>query len=153
MSAPLCSAPELRERLEHLTELHKAGELDEKGLEALVECSFRLAVHPDTPAPEAIQLLRGCVRLDGTNPKYGYHLARLYFVHGELDQAKAWLRLAFRLCPTSHRIWAHICLLQWKLQAEWEDDNEQEDPRQKFVGGLQQVLIDDRERDSDGASG
>jgi len=107
----------LRKRLEKLQELKRSRQLDSDGMEALAECNFRLAVHPKTAVAESLDLLHRAFKIDGANPKFAYHLARLYFIHGELKQASAWLRLAARLCPTSHRIWAHISLLQRELNA------------------------------------
>jgi hypothetical protein len=39
----------------------------------------------------------------------------LYFRHDELGHAAEWLRQAFLTCPTSHRVWLHIGLLQREL--------------------------------------
>ncbi len=91
-------------------------------LEALAESGFRLAVHPDTPWEEALALLRRSLQIDGTNPKYAYHLARLYFLRGEPQLAGEWLRHAACLCPTSHRIWAHAGLLQRCLDPLYRED-------------------------------
>ncbi len=119
MNSLLRDPGKLRDRLHALLELRKRGELDINGVEALAECSFRLAVHPDTPGPEALDHLRRAARLDGANPKHAYHLARLYFIHGKFKHASDWLRLANRLCPTSHRIWAHVSLLQRELNQKY----------------------------------
>lgn len=105
----------LRRRLEELREQKKTADLDAYTREALAEGSFRLAVHPATQAVAALELLNRAVRLDGSNPKYAYHLARLYFLHGQLTLAANWLQHAHRLCPTSHRIWCHLSLLQREI--------------------------------------
>jgi len=105
----------LRMRLQELLRLRESGGIDPEQTEALAECCFRLAVVADTPFDESLDLLRRAVRYDGANPKYAYHLARLYFKHGKMEHAASWLILASRLCPTSHRIWCHISLLQKEL--------------------------------------
>lgn len=87
--------------------------------EALAEASFRVAVDPETPASEAFRLLYRGHRLDGANPKYAYHIGRLYLAHGQLDQAGDWLTIAAGLCPTSHRIWGHIAVLQRELDERY----------------------------------
>ncbi len=122
MSQLITEPDELRRRLKtlqkemrgrkHLEEAQR-GEL----VEALAEGSFRLAIHPWTPSNEAFDLLYQAMRLDGTNPKFAYHLARLYFVYGQFELAASWLQRARKLAPTSHRIWAHISLLQNELNA------------------------------------
>lgn len=107
----------LRRKMERLLEFKKARRLDGEGMEALAECCFRLALAPSTRVADQIDLLHQAFKCDGANPKYPYHLARLYFIHGELKQAASWLQLAHRLCPTSHRVWSHISLLQRELNA------------------------------------
>jgi tetratricopeptide (TPR) repeat protein len=129
----LQSSPEiLRARFEALTAARQAGHLDDYGLEALAETGFRLAVHPATPVKEALRLLHRSVRLDGLNPTFPYHLARLYFLHGKLDQAAAWLTRAYYLCPTSHRVWCHISLLQWELNLQFHGNPEYESDFLKY---------------------
>ncbi|GLY85395.1 hypothetical protein [Actinoallomurus iriomotensis] len=81
----------------------------------LVEATFRLAVHPDTPPEEALVLLRRARRLDPANPKHGYHLGLLQLRHGRLTEAAEELREAGELAPTSHRIWAHLAIVQRRL--------------------------------------
>jgi hypothetical protein len=84
-------------------------------VEALAECAFRLAVHPSTPPERSGELLQLAMRTDAANPKFPYHLARLYFRNGDLERAGIWLNRARKLSPTSHRIWTHIGLLQREL--------------------------------------
>jgi tetratricopeptide (TPR) repeat protein len=120
MNRRLTDPTQLRRRLDQLRELRQTHGLTAMTLEALAECSFRLAVHPQTPPHEALKLLRQAAGLDPGNPKYPYHIARLYFVHGEFDPAAEWLRVAAVRCPTSHRIWAHVALLHRELSARYE---------------------------------
>jgi hypothetical protein len=114
-------SPELlRRRLEDLRVLKKQrGRLEPAELEATAECEFRLGIHPDTSFHEAVARLKHSIRLDGANPKYAYHLGRLYLAHGQLQEAQTWVTQACRLCPTSHRIWSHVCWLQWELNASF----------------------------------
>ena len=123
----------LRKRLDQLLANRKSGRRDGRETEALAECCFRLALHAATPAKEAIGLLQRAHRLDGTNPRYAYHLARVYFVHGEFDRAATWLQAAARLCPASHRIWTHVSLLQRELDAQYfqNDQFEPQDLRKR----------------------
>lgn len=109
----------LRERYSYFRNSKKRGRLNLDSTEAFAECCFRLAVHPDTPQEEAIRLLKGACRLDATSPKYPYHLARLYFRQGMLGDASVWLRRAAIQCPTSHRVWTHVGLLQKELNARY----------------------------------
>lgn len=90
---------------------------------ALAEACFRIGVHPETRIEDAISNLRKAIRLDSTNPRNPYHLARLYFSHGELTHASVWLKRAFAICPTSHRIWAHAALLQRELNQQFDKDS------------------------------
>ena len=116
-SPPLETDPRtLRAKLRAL-EAARATGLDDVRLEALAEACFRIALHPGTAPVEAIQLLQRAAACDPANPKPAYHLARLYFVHDELGMAGQWLQRAFLLCPTSHRIWVHVSLLQRKFPA------------------------------------
>ncbi len=82
---------------------------------ALAECRFRLAVHPDTLPGEALRHLAEALRLDAVNPKYPYHIARIYWLAGDLERAGEWLEGAFRACPTSHRLWSHMSRLQFEM--------------------------------------
>jgi len=81
-------------------------------VEALAECAFRIAVHPSTVQGPGTEMLQLAMRTDPANPKYPYHMARLYFRAGDFENAGDWLNRARKLCPTSHRIWTHIGLLQ-----------------------------------------
>jgi len=122
VNGTLADLPALRRRLSGLREA-KAKEQDKTDrIEALVECAFRISVHPETDGPEALDLLSECARSDGTHPRYAYHLARVYLAHGELDKAQTWIERAARQCPASHRIWSHICLLQWELNLRYSGD-------------------------------
>jgi len=122
MSPKLTDPVRLRAILDRLVKQKAAAPLTPTEREALAECAFRLAVAADTPAPEAVRLLLRGRRLDGANPRYAYHLARIYLQHGDLDRAAAWLRRALAQCPTSHRIWAHVSLLQRELHARHHGD-------------------------------
>jgi len=119
-----------RDRLQRaqviLKERARTRPLNVAELEAVAEPGFRIAVHPDTPSDEAIALLRRSLQIDGANPKYAYHLARLHFVRGEPQLAGEWLRHAACLCPTSHRIWAHVSLLQRRLDPVYREDTRYE---------------------------
>jgi hypothetical protein len=97
--------------------------LDDIQIDPYLESGFRLAVLPETSPQEALALLSLCRRLDPLNPRYAFHTARLYFAAGELDAAREWLRAAYRLSPTSHRIWAHIVQLQWAVNQQVEGDS------------------------------
>lgn len=109
----------LREVAMKLWELRCRGELLEpEELRVLAEATFRLAVHPDTEPAEALVLLRRARRLDPANPKHAYHLGLLQLRHGRLTQAAEELREAARLAPTSHRIWAHLVIVQRRLDEE-----------------------------------
>ena len=81
-------------------------------VEALAECAFRIAVHRSTQFGRAAELLQLAMRTDPANPKYPFHLARLYFRCGDFAHVGDWLNRARQQCPTSHRIWTHIGLLQ-----------------------------------------
>ena len=87
--------------------------------EALAECDLRLALGGQLPPADQLTLLHEAARLDGMNPKFAYHLARAYFLGGKLDAAARWLQTAVGLCPTSHRLWAHVGLLQRELNARY----------------------------------
>lgn len=122
----LRDAGRLRRRREELLAVKRMRRLELEEIEALAECSFRLAVHPDTPLREGAELLRGAVRIDGTNPKYAYHLARVHFLLGNLDLAVTWLQQAVMLCPTSHRIWSHVSMLQRELNTRYKGNDRYE---------------------------
>jgi tetratricopeptide (TPR) repeat protein len=92
--------------------------LEPEAFRTLVEATFRLAVHPATPPDEALVLLRRARRLDPANPKHVYHLGLLQLRHGRLAEAAEELREAAGLAPTSHRIWAHLAIVQRRLDEE-----------------------------------
>jgi tetratricopeptide (TPR) repeat protein len=109
----------LREVALGLWGLRVRGEqLEPEEFHTLVEATFRLAVHPDTAPDEALVLLRRARRLDPANPKHVYHLGLLQLRHGRLAGAAEELREAARLAPTSHRIWAHLAIVQRRLDEE-----------------------------------
>jgi hypothetical protein len=137
----------LRTQLDLLLELKSSRRMSSEAVEALAECSFRLALHPETEVTEALELLHQSVRLDGANPKYAYHLGRLYFLHGELKAASSWLHLAIRLCPTSHRLWAHISLLQQELNVGYRgDENYEPDYLRKQSQKIAQAIKDGQDQ-------
>lgn len=110
MAKTLITEP--KELQEKINRLDKVKDIKVEHSEARAEAYFRLALHPDTPSQEAIANLKNAIRIDSANPKYPYHVARLYLLHGELEQAENWLRKSIVLCPTSHRLWIHISILQ-----------------------------------------
>ena len=126
MTELLRDATQLRRAMERLAIDTPLAAIDTQQLEALVEVRFRLAVDADTSPSEAIELLQGCVRLDGANPKYAYHLAQIYYEGGRLDRAREWIEAASRLCPTSHRIWSHVALLHLELNDGYAGDENRE---------------------------
>ncbi|MBN1894606.1 hypothetical protein JW906_08925 [bacterium] len=95
-------------------------------IEALVEALFRIALHPHTPVSDTMRFLLEAHRLDNTNPRYAYHLARVTFSLGNLDAASRWLKEAVKLCPTSHRLWTHIGLLHHELNDRYKGKMEYE---------------------------
>ena len=113
------SPAELRAWMARLARTGSARTHDAATQAALAEARFRLAVHPDTSPAEAVELLEGAQRLDGSNPKYAYHLGRVCIGCGALDAAAFWLERAARLCPTSHRIWTHVAWLQLELNERY----------------------------------
>ena len=109
----------LSTRLAKLLAAKKTRHLEPDQAAALAECCFRLALSEDRPLDAQVQLLRDAVKIDGTHPKFAYHLARLYLLAGEFDAASQWLKTAVALCPTSHRLWTHVSLLQRNLNARY----------------------------------
>jgi tetratricopeptide (TPR) repeat protein len=92
--------------------------LEPEEFHTLVEATFRLGVHPNTAPAEALVLLSRARRLDPANPKHVYHLGLLQLRHGRLARAAEELRDAAQLSPTSHRIWAHLAIVQRRLDEE-----------------------------------
>src|ERR1051325_11185321 len=117
-------ASRLQRRLHELETLQGQRPLSPAESSALAECAFRIAVDRATAPEQAATLLQHAVRLDRSNPKFHYHLGRLCFSRGELDSAAAWLERARRLCPTSHRIWTHIGLLQREINERYADSTD-----------------------------
>jgi hypothetical protein len=113
----------LRGHIRSLTAHRRSGHLGAAGLAALAEASFRLGVDPHTPPDEALTLLRHAVACDEANPKFAYHLARRYMLHGDNNRAVVWLRRAIGQSPTSHRLWAHAALLQQELDEQYQGDD------------------------------
>jgi len=111
----------LQRRLQQLLELRRTAPTAEV-LEALAECTFRLAIAPETEPAKAIELLSQASRWDRGNPKYGYHIARLLLAHGDVDRGGEQLQAVQRLYRTSHRIWAHLALVQRELDLRYSSD-------------------------------
>jgi tetratricopeptide (TPR) repeat protein len=114
---------QLQERIEVLLAGKYTGRVTGAKLAALAEAYFRLGMDPGRPPDEALLLLRYAVACDEWNPKFAYHLARRYLLHGELDRAAAWLRRAIAADPSSHRLWAHASLLQLELDERYRRDS------------------------------
>jgi hypothetical protein len=133
----------LLERWRKLDSLARSGQLTPAGFEALAEACFRLATTPGQEPAEAVRLLRRAIRLDGTNPKHAYFLARIYFLHGDFDRASRWLREAARHCPSSHRIWSHIAILHSELNTRYRgsDAYEPDDLRLRGTEVLRRVRL------------
>jgi hypothetical protein len=131
----------LEDRIGLLEERARRGRLRAAGAEALAEAYSRSATRPGVPSGESVRLLRRAVRIDTTNPKHAYLLARAYFAHGAFEQAQRWLREAIRHNPTSHRIWAHIALLQRELNVRYHGDAnyEADDLRHRAAEVLRRV--------------
>lgn len=124
----------LKKKLNLLTNSGNGGTLESDKQEAVAEILFRIAIHTETNPKEAFEKLRKAYKLDGTNPKYAYHLARLYYIHGDFGKSAIWLNKAAELCPTSHRIWTHISLIQKELNNHFKEDSEYEPDELKKVG-------------------
>ena len=114
----------LRQVVQTLESSHSP--LDTEQWEALVEGWFRLAIDPGTPFDDAVRLLAKCLHRDGSNPKFAYHLGRLFYTRGRLSEATKWIRTACYLSPTSHRIWSHACLLHWELNEQYANSSKHE---------------------------
>jgi hypothetical protein len=117
MSRTLDSPHELRRRAAELAAHRPHPSAPER--EALIEAAFRLAVHPETDPDEAVELLTSCAVRDPVNPRYAFHLARIHLALGDLETARGWMGQAVAQCPTSHRVWAHLALLQWELNERY----------------------------------
>lgn len=127
MTNSFLSAPRnLQHARSQLLNMTVDGKRETSRLMALAECNFRLAVHPETAARDAIGLLQESVKIDGSNPKYAYHLGRIHFLRGEFTHAARWFRLACCLVPTSHRIWGHVAVLLRELNAVYHGAEEYE---------------------------
>ena len=116
----------LKDQVEKIESHGKKNKISYQHLEAKAEALLRLALHPDTSFAEALQYLKNAYRIDSANPRYAYHLARLYFRYNELDKSAFWLRKAILYCPTSHRIWTHIGLLHRELNSRYKYDDQYE---------------------------
>ncbi|MBN2202409.1 bacterial transcriptional activator domain-containing protein [bacterium] len=125
MKKMICDIDRLERIVEKLRGERKTGSTFECA-EALAESLFRLALHPRTAAQDAIARLMEARGIDDTNPRYAYHLSRIHMSLGSLDQAVRWLKEAVKLCPTSHRLWAHIGLLQHELNDRYTGNSEYE---------------------------
>ncbi|MFG2717445.1 hypothetical protein ACGFW5_03925 [Streptomyces sp. NPDC048416] len=123
---PLESRPDVLERTaERLWADHEQRiPLTQGQLDALVEASFRLGVHPATEPARALTLLVRAHRLDNANPKHSYHVGLLHLRHGRLDAAVRWLTAAAELSPTHHRVWAHLSLAHRQLAASGADGHD-----------------------------
>jgi tetratricopeptide (TPR) repeat protein len=126
MNTVLNNPAELQRARRKLQRMKLDGRKEVSRLMALAEASFRLAVHPDTAPTDAISLLQEAVRLDGANPKYAYHLGRIYFGRQEFEQSARWFRLACCLAPTSHRVWAHVAVLLRELDGVYRGNDDYE---------------------------
>ena len=115
MKKMVCDIERLDRKIEKFREERKRNHSFESAEAQAPESLFRLALHPRTSVPDAVRHLLEARRIDDTNPRYAYHLARLYLSLGSLETAGRWLKDAVNLCPTSHRLWAHIGLLHHEL--------------------------------------
>lgn len=70
---------------------------------SLAECSFRLGVHPDVDASEALELLLEAHRLEPRCGKHAYHLGRIHWRLGRFAEAENWWRVAQEAEPTNER--------------------------------------------------
>ncbi len=123
---PTKDSTRLSERIKWLDARCRTEDKTATDIEALAEAHFRFALCPDTTPAETVRRLRRAIRLDSTNPKFPYHLARVLLSHGKLSVASKWIRRAADLCPTSHRIWTHVCLLQLELNFQYYGDRKYE---------------------------
>lgn len=107
-------------KLEKKVEMLKGNNHDINAIEAWSEACFRIALNPLTEPSEAIGKLMEAYSVDGTNPKYPYHIARLFFSLGDFQTSAQWLTKAIKLCPTSHRLWTHISLIHYELNERFK---------------------------------
>src|SRR6056297_2929346 len=77
-------------------------------LNYIIEKSFRFAMNSNCTPDIAIKILKKLYKIEGLNPRYSYHIARIYFSVGDLENALQWFGRAAKTFPGSHRIWAHI---------------------------------------------
>ena len=125
-SRKLIEPNRLKKLLEQITKEGQGKTGSFQHIEARAETCFRLAMHPDTPLSESLEYLKMAFRIDGTNPRYAYHLSRLYFKINDLDRSAFWLKKAIMYCPTSHRIWTHVSLLHRELNSRYYADERYE---------------------------
>jgi hypothetical protein len=107
--------------------INASGSIDygnEDQMTAVAEAYLRMALHPSTTSDEALLYLKKGYKTDNVDPRFAYHIARIYFQLKEFNQARKWLMIAFGHCPTSHRIWVHIGLLQNELNLEFNKQNQ-----------------------------
>jgi Flp pilus assembly protein TadD len=100
------------------SEIEQGRPVTQGQLDAVVEASFRIGVHPGTDPATALTLLARAHRLDSTNPKHPYHVGLLYLRHGLPGPAVRWLTAAAALSPVNHRVWAHLGLAYRGLDEE-----------------------------------
>lgn len=119
---------QLKTRAEYLTDFIEGSgsgnETNDEDLAAVAEAYFRLALHPSADPEKALVYLKKGYKIDNVDPRFAYHIALIYFQRKEFVQAGKWLMTAFSHCPTSHRIWVHIALLQNELNLEFNKQNQ-----------------------------
>jgi hypothetical protein len=134
MDKQLTTEPEkLKKFIDESTSIEQ---INEETIAAVVEACFRLALHPETSRNEAITYLKRAYKIDNVDPRFPYHIARLYFLGKDFEQTQKWLMKAYELCSTSHRIWLHIALLQNELNIEFNKDNSFKKGELKEKAGL-----------------
>lgn len=122
MGKRLLTEPE--ELLEFVKTSGSVENINEEHLTAIAEAYLRVGLHPSTDSSEALVYLKKGYRIDNVDPRFSYHIARIYFLLKDFKQARKWLMTAFDHCPTSHRIWVHIGLLQNELNLEFNKQNQ-----------------------------
>jgi tetratricopeptide (TPR) repeat protein len=85
----------------------KALDMDEQNTTALNGLGYILA-DSDIDIPRGIQLCRKAVDKKPQNAAYLDSLGWAYFKHGELSEARTWLRRAFELAPQQRDIKKHM---------------------------------------------